>query len=141
MEPRSAIGEYDAASDRLILRLGCQGVFGQRNLVSGILGIPVEKLRVLTGNVGGSFGMKSSVFPEYPCVLFAAKLLGRPVKWTDERSESFVSDNHGRDHDMTVVEPFAPSDAAPGRHALGLTAPPGPSPASQTACGYRRDVA
>ncbi|HEX3994625.1 MAG TPA: xanthine dehydrogenase family protein molybdopterin-binding subunit [Acetobacteraceae bacterium] len=102
MEPRSAIGEYDAASDRMILRLGCQGVFGQRNLVSGILGIPVEKLRVLTGNVGGSFGMKASAYPEYICLLHAARSLGHPVKWTDERSESFMSDSHGRDHEMTA---------------------------------------
>ncbi len=57
---------------------------------------------MLTGNVGGSFGMKSQVFPEYPCLLYAARALGRPVKWTDERSESFVSDNHGRDHEMTA---------------------------------------
>ena len=102
MEPRSAIGEYDAAEDRLILRLGCQGVFGQRNLLSNILGVPVEKLRVLTGNVGGSFGMKASAYPEYICLLHAARTLGRPVKWTDERSESFMSDSHGRDHEMTV---------------------------------------
>ena len=102
MEPRSAIGEYDAESDRFILRLGCQGVFGQRNLVSGILGVPVEKLRVLTGNVGGSFGMKASAYPEYICLLHAARTLGQPVKWTDERSESFMSDSHGRDHEMTV---------------------------------------
>jgi carbon-monoxide dehydrogenase large subunit len=102
MEPRSAIGEYDAESDRLTLRLGCQGVFGQRNLLSGILGVPVEKLRVLTGNVGGSFGMKASAYPEYICLLHAARTLGRPVKWTDERSESFMSDSHGRDHEMTA---------------------------------------
>src|SRR5580700_2036662 len=102
MEPRSAIGEYDADSDRLVLRLGCQGVFGQRNLLSNILGVPVEKLRVLTGNVGGSFGMKSSAYPEYICLLYAARALGRPVKWTDERSESFLSDSHGRDHEMTA---------------------------------------
>ena len=102
MEPRSAIGEYDLETDRLILRLGCQGVFGQRNLLSGILGVPVEKLRVLTGNVGGSFGMKSGAYPEYVCLLYAARSLGRPVKWTDERSESFLSDSHGRDHEMTA---------------------------------------
>jgi carbon-monoxide dehydrogenase large subunit len=102
MEPRSAIGEYDADSDRLILRLGCQGVFGQRGLLSGILGVPVEKLRVLTGNVGGSFGMKASAYPEYICLLHAARTLGHPVKWTDERSESFLSDSHGRDHEMTA---------------------------------------
>jgi carbon-monoxide dehydrogenase large subunit len=102
MEPRSAIGEYDGVSDRFVLRLGCQGVFGQRNLLSGILGVPVEKIRVLTANVGGSFGMKASAYPEYVCLLHAARTLGRPVKWTDERSESFMSDSHGRDHEMTV---------------------------------------
>ena len=82
--------------------LGCQGVFGQRDLLSGILGVPVDKLRVLTGNVGGSFGMKSGAYPEYVCLLYAARTLGRPVKWTDERSESFLSDSHGRDHEMTA---------------------------------------
>ncbi len=100
MEPRSAIGEYEAAHDRLVLRLGCQGVFGQRALLSGIMGVPVEKLHVLTGNVGGSFGMKASAYPEYVCLLHAARTLGRPVKWTDERSESFMSDSHGRDHEV-----------------------------------------
>ncbi len=102
MEPRSAIAEYDPDADRLILRLGCQGVFGQRNQLSSILGVPVEKLHVLTGNVGGSFGMKASAYPEYICLLHAARTLRRPVKWTDERSESFLSDSHGRDHEMTT---------------------------------------
>ena len=102
MEPRSAIAEFDAEADRLVLRLGCQGVFGQRALLSSIMGVPVEKLRVLTGNVGGSFGMKASAYPEYICLLHAARTLGRPVKWTDERSESFLSDSHGRDHEMTA---------------------------------------
>jgi aerobic carbon-monoxide dehydrogenase large subunit len=102
MEPRSAIAEYDPDADRLILRLGCQGVFGQRNQLSSILGVPVEKLHILTGNVGGSFGMKASAYPEYICLLHAARTLRRPVKWTDERSESFLSDSHGRDHEMTA---------------------------------------
>lgn len=100
MEPRSAIGEYDAASGRWTLRLGCQGTFPMRNLLSGPLKTPVDKIRVLTGNVGGSFGMKASVYPEYPAILHAARVLGRPVKWRDDRSESFLSDSHGRDHDM-----------------------------------------
>jgi len=102
MEPRSAIGEFDAELDRYVLRLGCQGVFGQRALLSGIMGVPAEKLQILTGNVGGSFGMKASAYPEYVCLLHAAKMLGRPVKWTDERGESFMSDSHGRDHEMTA---------------------------------------
>ncbi len=102
MEPRSAIGEYNPASERYTLRLGCQGVFGMRNLLKSVLGVPVEQVRVLTGNVGGSFGMKASCYPEYVCLLHAARTLRRPVKWTDERSESFLSDSHGRDHDMTA---------------------------------------
>ena len=100
MEPRSAIGEWDAAEGRYILRVGSQGVFGLRNqMANDILKVPVEKLRILTGNVGGSFGMKASAYPEYTCVLHAAKVLGRPVKWTDERTGSFLSDCHGRDHE------------------------------------------
>jgi aerobic carbon-monoxide dehydrogenase large subunit len=106
MEPRSAIGEYDAAKDRWVLRLGCQGVFGMRDLLKGPLKAPVEKIHVLTGNVGGSFGMKASVYPEYIAVLHAARALGRPVKWTDERSESFLSDSHGRDHERTIEVAF-----------------------------------
>jgi carbon-monoxide dehydrogenase large subunit len=102
MEPRSALGEYDAAEGRFVLRVGCQGVFGLRNAVRGVMDVPAEKVRVLTGNVGGSFGMKASCFPEYICLLQAARMLGAPVKWTDERSESFLSDSHGRDHDHTA---------------------------------------
>jgi carbon-monoxide dehydrogenase large subunit len=102
MEPRSAIAEYDPQADRMVMRLGSQGVFGMRNNIAAILGLPVEKLQVLTGNVGGSFGMKASVYPEYICLAHAARSLGRPVKWTDERSESFQSDSHGRDHEMTA---------------------------------------
>ncbi|HWT09447.1 MAG TPA: xanthine dehydrogenase family protein molybdopterin-binding subunit [Roseomonas sp.] len=100
MEPRSAIGEWDAAEGRYILRVGSQGVFGLRNqMANDILKVPVEKVRILTGNVGGSFGMKASAYPEYTCILHAAKMLGRPVKWTDERTGSFLSDCHGRDHE------------------------------------------
>ncbi len=102
IEPRAAVGQYDAASGKYTLHVCSQGVFGMRaSIARDVLNIAADKLRVLTGNVGGSFGMKSQVFPENCCVLFAAKALGRPVKWTDERSDSFVSDNHGRDHAMT----------------------------------------
>ena len=99
MEPRSAVGVFDPASDRFTLRLGCQGVFGMRQMLKDVLGVEREKLHILTFNVGGSFGMKASVYPEYPCLLLASKLYGAPVKWTDERSESFLSDSHGRDHE------------------------------------------
>ncbi len=100
LEPRSALAEHDAVTGRYTLRLGCQGVFGMRASLKDVLGVPAEQVRVLTGNVGGSFGMKASVYPEYPCILLASRLLGRPVKWTDDRSGSFQSDSHGRDHEV-----------------------------------------
>ncbi|HEV3490677.1 MAG TPA: xanthine dehydrogenase family protein molybdopterin-binding subunit, partial [Reyranella sp.] len=100
MEPRSAIGEYDAASDRYTLRAGNQGAFGLKHQMADLLKIKPAQMRVLTGNVGGSFGMKGSPYPEYAGLFHASKILGRPVKWTDERSGSFLSDQHGRDHDF-----------------------------------------
>ena len=100
MEPRAAVGAFDKESGRYTLTLGCQGVFGLRGGLAPVMGVTPDKLRVLSHNVGGSFGMKSQVFPEYPCVLHAARVLGRPVKWTDDRSGSFLSDNHGRDHQI-----------------------------------------
>jgi carbon-monoxide dehydrogenase large subunit len=102
MEPRAAIGVYDAASERFTLHAPSQGVFGLRGQMADILKVEPKRLRILTGHVGGSFGMKSAPFPEYVCVLHAARALGRPVKWTDERSGSFVSDSHGRDHELTA---------------------------------------
>jgi carbon-monoxide dehydrogenase large subunit len=100
MEPRAAIGVHDAERDHWTLHVGCQGVFGLRGQLADILGVPPQQARVLTGHVGGSFGMKASVYPEYVCILHAARLLGRPVKWTADRAESFVADSQGRDHDF-----------------------------------------
>jgi carbon-monoxide dehydrogenase large subunit len=103
MEPRAALASYDAAADKWTLHVGCQGVFGLRGQIArDILNVPPEKVRVITGNVGGSFGMKAFVYPEYVGLLHAARALGRPVKWADERSESFLSDHHGRDHTVTA---------------------------------------
>jgi carbon-monoxide dehydrogenase large subunit len=106
IEPRSAIGEYDKANEKWTLHSCSQGVFGLKNMLKDILGAPADKVRVLTGNVGGSFGMKAAAYPEYVCLLHAARDLGRPVKWTDDRSGSFVSDHHGRDFDMTIEGAF-----------------------------------
>ena len=98
MEPRAAVAEYDAASGHYTLHVPSQGVFGFANgLANNILHIPREQLRVRTYDVGGSFGMKSSPYPEYVAALVAARQLQRPVKWCDERSDSFLSDQHGRD--------------------------------------------
>jgi carbon-monoxide dehydrogenase large subunit len=100
MEPRSAIAAYDKATDRYTFHAGNQGVFGLKHQMAALLNIKPNQMRVLTGNVGGSFGMKGSPYPEYAGLFHAAKLLGRPVKWTDDRSGSFLSDQHGRDHDF-----------------------------------------
>jgi carbon-monoxide dehydrogenase large subunit len=97
MEPRAALASYDKSSERYTIQLPTQGVAGNRtNLAKNILKVPNEKVHLLTPNVGGSFGMKNVNYPEYVCILHAAKTLGRPVKWTDERSTSFLSDSHGR---------------------------------------------
>ena len=106
MEPRSAIGEYDNADNKWTLYSSSQGVHGMKTSLMDILSAPADKVRVVTGQVGGSFGMKASVYPEYVCILHAARLLGRPVKWTDERSGSFVSDHHGRAQDMVMEIAF-----------------------------------
>ena len=101
MEPRSANAEYDQSAGHWTLHIGCQGVFGFRNYIAGVLGVGRDKVRVLTDRVGGSFGMKQATYPEHYCIMLAARELGRPVKWTDERSGSFISDTHGRDARMT----------------------------------------
>jgi aerobic carbon-monoxide dehydrogenase large subunit len=100
MEPRAALAAYDGG--RFTLHVGSQGVSGMRATIAEALGVDAKAVRVVTGQVGGSFGMKAAVFPEYICVLHAARALNRPVKWTDDRSGSFFSDSHGRDHDVTA---------------------------------------
>lgn len=96
MEPRVGLASYVQQNDRYTIQLPTQGVSGNRNTLAKLLGVPTDKVRVLTGQVGGSFGMKNISYPEYICILHAAKALGRPVKWTDERSTSFLSDSQGR---------------------------------------------
>jgi aerobic carbon-monoxide dehydrogenase large subunit len=97
MEPRAALAAYDKTTERFTIHLPTQGVVANRiNLAKNILKVPNDKVHLLTANVGGSFGMKNVAYPEYVCILHAAKVLGRPVKWTDERSTSFLSDSHGR---------------------------------------------
>ncbi len=103
MEPRSGICSYDKGKGRWTLIAPGQGVHAMKLQLADILGVPPEKVHMLTPNVGGSFGMKGSIYPEYVCLAHAARELGRPVKWTDERSGSFLSDHHGRDHEMTAA--------------------------------------
>jgi carbon-monoxide dehydrogenase large subunit len=100
MEPRNAIGDWDAAAQRPVLHTGTQGSHFVRDpLAEAVLKITKEKLRVVTPpNVGGGFGMKAFVYPEQALVVWAAEKLKRPVHWQSDRSEAFISDNQGRDH-------------------------------------------
>ena len=97
IEPRGVLAEYDPAADRYTLRIGTQGAFGMRGTLAQHLGVKEDKVRVVTGDVGGSFGMKSFAFPENALVPWAAKQLGRPVKWLSDRQEVFVTDTQGRE--------------------------------------------
>ncbi|HEX4079261.1 MAG TPA: xanthine dehydrogenase family protein molybdopterin-binding subunit [Rhizomicrobium sp.] len=100
METRNAIGLYDREGETFTLHTGSQGAGGVRDRVARVLNLPLDKLRVLTPDVGGGFGMKGFIYPEQPLVLIAAKSLGRPVRWSSERVEAFLSDDHGRDMRM-----------------------------------------
>ena len=99
LEPRAAIGEYDAATGRYTLTQGCQSTHKLRDWIVGkkVLDIMPEQLRVVCPDVGGGFGMRYFLYNEPVLCLVAAKLLGQPVKWTADRSESFLADGHGRD--------------------------------------------
>lgn len=99
MEPRSAIGDYDSGKDEYTLYTTSQNPHVIRLLMGAfVLGIPEHKLRVIAPDVGGGFGSKIFHYAEEAIVTWASKRVNRPVKWTAERSESFVSDAHGRDH-------------------------------------------
>jgi carbon-monoxide dehydrogenase large subunit len=103
MEPRSAVGEYDAKSGRFTLNAGSQGVHILQGLIANqILKIETANLRVVTQDVGGGFGTKNMLYREYPLVLEAARRLGRSVGWLADRSEHFVGDAQGRDNVTTA---------------------------------------
>jgi carbon-monoxide dehydrogenase large subunit len=99
MEPRAALGEWDEAEARFTLRSGVQNPHGVRDeLASRILGVPGAALRVVSPDMGGAFGLRGQPTPEQAVVLWAARKLGRPVKWNAERSEAIASDAHARDN-------------------------------------------
>lgn len=104
VEPRGSIGDYDKATDQLVLHVSGQAVHGQKSqMADAIFKVPPEKVRVVMPDVGGGFGAKNFVYPENVMVMLAAKLVGRPVKWIAQRSENFLSEIHGRDH-LTTAE-------------------------------------
>ncbi len=97
MEARAALGSYDAAEQKFTLHTNTQGSWLVKGLLaSGVFKLPEDKFRVVTPDVGGGFGMKLFLYPEHVLTLFAARALGRPVKWTSERTEAFLSDTQGR---------------------------------------------
>ena len=103
MEPRVVLADYDAGSDRITIRMSTQMPSGFRDqLCKEVLDIPTDRVRVLVGDVGGGFGMKTGLYAEDAVVAFASKRLGRPVKWAAERMEDFLTALHGRDTESSV---------------------------------------
>ena len=98
IEPRAAIADFDAATGAITLHTCTQGGWLLADILAGALKIDAAKVRILTPDVGGGFGMKAFFYPEYAMAAWASRLLGRPVKWTGERSETFLADVMGRDH-------------------------------------------
>jgi aerobic carbon-monoxide dehydrogenase large subunit len=108
MEPRGAVAFHEPDADRYVLHCASQSAFVMRQHVARTMGVDVDKLRVVSGDVGGAFGMRTSGYPEYPALLLAAKRLGRPVRWRSTRQEGFLSDNQARD---TVIDARLALDA------------------------------
>jgi carbon-monoxide dehydrogenase large subunit len=97
MEPRAAVGAWDPGSGRFTVHAGAGGLGRTRTGVAGALGVPESAVRVVAREVGGNFGTRNSCYPEFALVAWAARRVGRPVKWTSERREAFLADYHGRD--------------------------------------------
>ncbi|MEO8565159.1 MAG: xanthine dehydrogenase family protein molybdopterin-binding subunit [Betaproteobacteria bacterium] len=98
IEPRTVLASYDATTERITLRVGCQTPTGLRDdLCQVVLGIPTDKVRVLVGDVGGGFGMKTGIYPEDVVLAWGARKYGVPLKWRAERIEEFLAATHGRD--------------------------------------------
>ena len=108
LDARAAIGAYDKESGRYTLYAGSGGVVRQKNELAGVLGVAPAAVRVVSGDVGGNFGTRNAFYPEFALVAWAAKRVGRPVKWTCERSEAFLCDYQGRDQ---VIEAELALDA------------------------------
>ena len=97
LEPRTVLADFDDTSQRLTIRMSTQMPSGVRNSVCDVLGLAPERVRVLVGDVGGGFGMKTGVYAEDIAAAYCARALQRPVKWVADRSEEFISAFHGRD--------------------------------------------
>jgi len=96
MEPRACLATYDPKDESYTIRVCLQGINTMRSQIAAYTGIPGDKIKVVGRDVGGGFGQRSTVYPEYVMSLYAARELRRPVKWVSTRSESFMTDTHGR---------------------------------------------
>src|SRR5262245_31730302 len=105
MEPRTALAVHEPDSGKITLYAGGGGIFRPQMDLSRMLGVEPAKIRVVAKDVGGNFGTRNNSYPEFPLVAWAARRLGRPVKWTGDRTEAFLSDYHGRD--LTVSAELA----------------------------------
>ena len=106
MEPRSCIASYDPETARLSVQIGSQGVHQQAMRIAHALDLPLDRVRVTTGDVGGGFGARSTTYPEYIACAYAAYKLGRAVRWCASRSECFISDTQARDHATRAAMAF-----------------------------------
>ena len=97
LEPRAAVATYDPASGRYTLHAGSGGSQRIKHDVASALGVPGSAVRVIAGEVGGNYGPRNACYPEFPLVAWAARRLGRPVKWTCDRREALLTDFHARD--------------------------------------------
>jgi carbon-monoxide dehydrogenase large subunit len=106
MEPRSCIAAYDPGTARLSVQIGSQGVHQQAMRIAHALDLPLDRVRVTTGDVGGGFGARSTTYPEYIACAYAAYKLGRAIRWCASRSECFISDTQARDHATRAAMAF-----------------------------------
>lgn len=106
LEPRAAVGQYDAESGKYTVHCGSQGTTIVRAALAGALGVEPPQVHVVTGHVGGGFGLKVYAFPEYAAVMAASRLLSQPVRWNATRSEALLSDTHGRASELRAEAGF-----------------------------------
>ena len=106
LETRGAIARWDAARETLHVSVSAQNVWRINREIASRLGLPPERVRVTIGDVGGGFGTKAPTYPEYTAIAFAARHVGRSVRWISDRSEAFLSDSMGRDHETRAMAGF-----------------------------------
>ena len=105
-EPRSAVGDYDASTGQYFLYAGSQGSIRLQNGLMRVFGVPADKVRVVSEDVGGGFGPRNFLYPDFVLLVWAARRIGRPVKWTSTREEAFQSDTQGRDNSLKLSFAF-----------------------------------